>query len=71
MKDGGILMDAGTREVFSRPDVLEVASIEPHLLARACNDVRGAGYSFAADCGGAGAVRGVGASWDLFFGLAV
>jgi len=43
MKDGGILMDAGTREVFSRPDVLEEASIEPHLLARACNDVRGVG----------------------------
>jgi len=43
MKDGGILMDAGTREVFSRPDILEEASIEPHLLARACNDVRGAG----------------------------
>ena len=43
MKDGGILMDAGTREVFSRPDILGEASIEPHLLARACNDVRGAG----------------------------
>jgi energy-coupling factor transport system ATP-binding protein len=43
MKDGGILMDAGTREVFSRPDVIEDASIEPHLLARACNDVRVAG----------------------------
>ena len=43
MKDGGILMDASTREVFSRPDILEEASIEPHLLARACNDVRGAG----------------------------
>ena len=41
MKDGGVLMDAGTREVFSRPDILEEASIEPHLLARACNDVRG------------------------------
>ena len=36
-------MDAVTREVFSRPDVLEEVSIEPHLLARACNDVRGAG----------------------------
>jgi len=46
MKDGGILMDAGTREVFSRPDVLGEASIEPHLLARACNDVRGAGGIF-------------------------
>ncbi|MBA1341405.1 MAG: putative ABC transporter ATP-binding protein [ANME-2 cluster archaeon] len=43
MKDGGILMDADTREVFSRPDILGEASIEPHLLARACNDVRGAG----------------------------
>jgi energy-coupling factor transporter ATP-binding protein EcfA2 len=43
MKDGGILMDAGTREVFSQPDILEEASIEPHLLARACNDVRGVG----------------------------
>ncbi len=43
MKDGGILMDAGTREVFSRPDILGEASIEPHLLARACNDARGAG----------------------------
>jgi len=41
MKDGGILMDAGTREVFSRPDILGEASIEPHLLARACNYVRG------------------------------
>jgi len=43
MKDGGILMDAGTREVFSRPDILKGASIEPHLLARACNDVREGG----------------------------
>ena len=33
-------MDAGTREVFSRPDILGEASIEPHLLARECNDVR-------------------------------
>jgi len=41
MKDGGILMDAGTREVFSRPDILGEASIEAHLLARACNYVRG------------------------------
>jgi len=41
MKDRGILMDAGIREVFSQPDILEEASIEPHLLARACNDVRG------------------------------
>jgi hypothetical protein len=31
------------REVFSRPDVLEEASIEPHLLAQACNDVRKGG----------------------------
>ena len=53
MKDGRVLMDAGTREVFSRSDILEVASIEPHLLARACTDVRGAGgCSGAADCGG-------------------
>ena len=43
MNDGGILMDAGTREVFSMSDILEGASIEPHLLARACNDVRGEG----------------------------
>ena len=63
MKDGGILMDAGTREVFSRPDVLEEASIEPYLLARACNDVRGAGCSCAADCGGDGAVCWVGVGW--------
>ena len=62
MKEGGILMDAGTREVFSRPDVLREASIEPHLLARVCNDVRKGGCSGAADCGGTGAVRGVGAS---------
>ncbi|MBC2697682.1 MAG: energy-coupling factor ABC transporter ATP-binding protein [ANME-2 cluster archaeon] len=41
MKGGGILMDAGTREVFSKPDIPGEASIEPHLLARACNDVRG------------------------------
>ncbi|KAF5420538.1 MAG: energy-coupling factor transport system ATP-binding protein [Candidatus Methanocomedens sp.] len=40
MKDGGILMDVGTREVFSRSDILEEESIEPHLLARVCNDVR-------------------------------
>jgi len=46
MKDGGILMDAGTREVFSRPDVIGEASIEPHLLARACNYVRRAGGDF-------------------------
>jgi len=65
-------MDAGTREVFSRPDILEEASIELHLLARVCNDFRkgGAGCSGAADCGGTGAVFGVGAGWDLFFGLA-
>jgi len=31
------------REVFSRSDVLEEASIEPHLLAWACNDVRKGG----------------------------
>ena len=43
MNDGGIFMDAGTREMFSRPDILEEASIEPHLLARACNDVRKGG----------------------------
>jgi len=43
MKDGGILMDDGTREVFSRPDILGEASIEPHLLSRACNDVRKVG----------------------------
>ena len=43
IKDGRVLMDAGTREVFSRPDILGEASIEPHLLARACNDVRGTG----------------------------
>jgi len=43
-------MDASTREVFSRPDILLEASIEPHLLARVCNDVRGAGgYSGAAE----------------------
>ena len=29
-------------DVFSMPDILWEASIEPHLLARACNDVRGA-----------------------------
>ena len=46
MKDGGVLMDAGTREVFSQPDILEEASIEPHLLARACNDVREGGGLF-------------------------
>jgi hypothetical protein len=43
IKDGGILLDAGTREVFSQPGILEEASIEPHLLARAGNDVRGVG----------------------------
>jgi len=43
MNDGGILMDAGTREFFSQSDILWEASIEPHLLARACNDVRRAG----------------------------
>ena len=61
MKEGGILIDAGTREVFSRPDILEEMSIGPHLLARACNDVRkeGAGCSCTADCEGTGAVRGV------------
>ena len=41
------------------------ASIEPHLLARACNDVRKgeAGCSGAADCGEAGAVCGAGVGW--------
>ena len=43
IKAGEILMDAGTREVFSRPDILEETSIGPHLLARACNDVRKGG----------------------------
>jgi len=33
MNDGGIFMDAGTREMFSKSDILEEASIEPHLLA--------------------------------------
>ena len=63
MKDGGILMDAGTRDVFSRPDILGEASIEPHLLARACNDVREAGGDIPVllRSGGAGAVCGVGA----------
>jgi energy-coupling factor transport system ATP-binding protein len=59
MKDGAILMDAGTRGVFSQPDILEEASIEPHLLARACNDVRRRGCSGATDCWGTGAVWGV------------
>lgn len=65
MKEERILMDANTREVFSRTDILKGASIEPHLLARACNDVRkgGAGCSCAADCGGAEAVCGVGGDW--------
>jgi len=39
-------MDAGTREVFSRPDILGEASIEPHLLALACNDVGKGGGMF-------------------------
>jgi len=43
MKEGGILMDAGTRSVISIPDILEKVSIEPHLLARACNNVRKGG----------------------------
>jgi len=68
-RGGGVLIDAGTREVFSRLDVLEEAAIEPHLLTQACNDMRkgGAGCSGAADCGGAGAVCGVWGSEDLFF----
>ncbi len=46
MKDGEILMDADARGVFSRHDILGEASIEPHLLARACNDVRKGGKDF-------------------------
>ncbi len=69
MKDGGILMDASTREVFSRPDVLGEASIEPHLLARACNDVRKEGRDVPVmlRSGGSGAVCGVGAVWVHFW----
>ena len=39
-------MYVGTREVFSQPDILGAASIEPHLLALACNDVRKGGGMF-------------------------
>jgi len=46
MKDGGILMDPGTRDVFSRPDILEQASIEPHLLAWAVMMCEGQGAIF-------------------------
>jgi len=42
MKDGG--NPAGRwHPCFSRPDIFGEASIEPHLLARACNDVRKGG----------------------------
>ena len=43
MDEGKILMDGSTREVFSRQDILERASIEPPLLARISNDLRKAG----------------------------
>jgi energy-coupling factor transport system ATP-binding protein len=43
MEEGKILMDGRTREVFSRPDILERASIEPPLLTRISNDLRKAG----------------------------
>ncbi|MBU4075696.1 MAG: ATP-binding cassette domain-containing protein, partial [Euryarchaeota archaeon] len=40
---GKILMDGSTREVFSRPDILNRASIELPLLARISNDLNKAG----------------------------
>ncbi|MDP3104097.1 MAG: energy-coupling factor transporter ATPase [Candidatus Methanoperedens sp.] len=43
MEEGKILMDGCTREVFSRPDILNRASIEPPLLARISNDLNKAG----------------------------
>jgi energy-coupling factor transporter ATPase len=43
MEGGKILMDGSTREVFSRPEILKKASIEPPLLARISNDLRKAG----------------------------
>jgi len=70
MKDGGILMDAGTREVFSQPDIIREASIEPHLLARACNGCARGGCSCAAEGGGTGAVCGVRGEDGFVFGLA-
>ena len=46
MQDGKIRMDASTRDVFSRLDVMKKASIEPHLLARISNDIRVADKRF-------------------------
>ena len=43
MDEGKILMDGSTREVFSRPEILKKASIEPPLLARISNDLKNAG----------------------------
>ncbi len=43
MEEGKILMDGSTREVFSRPDILKRASMEPPLLVRISNDLRKAG----------------------------
>jgi energy-coupling factor transporter ATP-binding protein EcfA2 len=43
MEEGKILMDGSTREVFSRPDILKRASIEPPLITRISNDLRYAG----------------------------
>jgi energy-coupling factor transporter ATP-binding protein EcfA2 len=39
MDEGKILMDGSTRKVFSRPDILKRASIEPPLLARISNEL--------------------------------
>jgi len=64
-------MDAGTCEVFSQPGIIEEASIEPHLPAWVCNNVRGSGYSGAAEKWGSwSGMWGKKGGWDLFFGLA-
>ncbi len=61
MNDEGILMDAGTHEGFSLPDIPEEASIEPHLLAWACNDVRKGGryVTVLLICGGTSSLSGL------------
>ena len=43
MENGKILMDSCTRDVFSREEIIERASIEPPLLAKISNDLRKSG----------------------------
>ena len=40
MKEGNILIDDSTRQVFSRSDLLEQASIEPPMITKLSHQLR-------------------------------